>query len=110
MIEDSHSRLLSMHMKQAEYALSILKDYQIQKFAERYYKGGWEHMDLQEVLGLIIQEVSELARAIRRPWEKEEILREAADVANFCAIMADLIVHRETKPNAINTKCQKVEL
>lgn len=73
----------------------------VQRFAETMeenlcrndFKGGWGDMNSYEILGRIWQEVDELKQAIRNARVKdgpvEPVLREAADVANFCMFLAD---------------------
>jgi len=86
---------LTAHLKCAEFALGSLRVVQLEKFAERYYHGDWREMTLADLQVHLISEVSELARALRKPWETEECIRECADVANYAAIIADVLRRRE---------------
>jgi len=87
----SHNQRLTSHLKRAELALGNMREVQIEKFAERYYHGDWHEMTISDLQAQLIQEVGELAQALRRPWNKEECIRECADVANYATIIADVI-------------------
>ena len=61
------------------------------------HKSGWGHLDLEDLLKMLKEEVEELERAICQgdilipPGKKEinKIIHEAADVANFAMMIAD---------------------
>lgn len=56
------------------------------------HKGGWDDCSVRWLRGRLHQEVAELDSAIRglsRGVRPQEVAREAADVANFCMMIAD---------------------
>ncbi len=53
-------------------------------------KPGWKDKDVVYFLGRIGDETRELKRAIGEGKSSEKILSEAADVANFCMMVADI--------------------
>lgn len=61
-----------------------------EKLRENDHKGGWRACDMQYLSMRLTQEREELRRAVER-GDSEEVLREAADVANFCMMIADNI-------------------
>ena len=93
----SYEEKLTSHIKRAELALNDLRPVQVQKFAERYYRGDWRTCSVPDLLAGLIQEVGELAQELRSPWRVEEIAAEAADVANYAAMIADMIKSRAKK-------------
>lgn len=58
------------------------------KLQENDDKGGWDGCDLQYLSMRLTQERKELASAIKS-GDKEKIIKECADVANFCMMIAD---------------------
>lgn len=53
-------------------------------------KGGWSHMTTGELLRRAGQELKELRKALKKKGEdSKHICDEAADVANFCMMIAD---------------------
>lgn len=86
----THQETLTAHLKRAEFALNSLREYQMDKFAMRYYYGNWRESELADLLADLINAVGELALELRSPWRVEEISAEAADVANYAAIIADV--------------------
>lgn len=71
---------------------------EVQKFAEAMearlaandYKGGWEECSPLYLLGGVMEELNELVDHLdTRAASKDEVLHEAADVANFVMMLAD---------------------
>jgi len=63
------------------------------------HKHGWRDMTPRRLLRRLRQELGELARALARdPVDATTVTREAADVANFAAMIADVV--REAEPDA----------
>lgn len=60
-----------------------------QKLKENSWKGGWKNCDLQYLSMRLTQEKKELIKAVKDKKSKEEVWREAADVANFAMMIAD---------------------
>lgn len=60
------------------------------------HKSGWADMTPGALLRRLKQEVGELDRAIKSGAVPEQVIREAADVANFAAMIADVV--REEAP------------
>ncbi len=58
------------------------------KLYENRYKGGWSECTLDYLRKRLEQEVGELQDVINT-LNKEEIINECADVANFCMMIAD---------------------
>lgn len=61
-----------------------------EKLRENDHKGGWKKCDMQYLSMRLTQEREELRRAVER-GNPEEVLREAADVANYCMMIAENI-------------------
>ena len=53
------------------------------------HKGGWKHLDDSYLLARLMEELGELAVAIEYGINKKDIIKEAADVANFAMMIAD---------------------
>lgn len=53
------------------------------------HKGGWEGLSVDELFGLLEEELDELADAIMN-GTAADVIDEAADVANFAMMIADL--------------------
>lgn len=64
------------------------------KLKDNDQKGGWEDCNLYWLVSRINEETRELARAINLHRDlgasKENIIKEAADVANFAMMVADI--------------------
>ena len=57
------------------------------KLRENDHKGGWDDCELGWLLRRLGQEVGELRRALKK---EKHVVREAADVANFAMMIADV--------------------
>lgn len=64
-----------------------------QKLKENDYKGHWDHCSMQYLSMRLTQEREELRRAVERA-DSKEVLREAADVANFAMMIAENVAAR----------------
>ena len=64
------------------------------KLRKNDYKGHWHYTGLQYLSMRLTQEREELRRAVDR-GNPEEVLNEAADVANFAMMIADYIERRQ---------------
>lgn len=53
------------------------------------HKGGWETMTVDSLMGRLIEECCELEDAIDNGEAMENVAHEAADVANFCMMVAE---------------------
>ena len=62
------------------------------------HKGGWENESIHSLIGRLGQEWRELYDALFPPWKRdpERVAEEAADVANFAMMIADVV--RKTGP------------
>ena len=80
-------------MRDDELLLTTLTAYQRMKLAEKEKKGykDWVDEDLWDLVQWLDREVDELKLALITPREKEEVWREAADVANLAAMIAQKI-------------------
>ena len=78
-----------------------LRVYQLRKRHEHRWKGHWGGDDLELMMILLRSEIAELDYELDAsgwpgaPGAAERIAREAADVANFCAMIADIALARE---------------
>jgi len=59
------------------------------ELAENYHKGGWDSCSVTWLLNRAKQELGELKNAVEAKRSPEEVLSEAADVANFCMMIAE---------------------
>lgn len=66
------------------------------KLIKNTHKGHWENLDLDELKTRLIAEVSELFHAIRHE-PPEDMIFEAADVANYAMMIAWVARHRMQK-------------
>jgi NTP pyrophosphatase (non-canonical NTP hydrolase) len=79
-------QLASLRPEVAAFALAM-ED----KLRQNDHKGGWDDCSKQYMAMRLTQEREELRDAIARGAPPEEILKEAADVANFAMMVADLV-------------------
>jgi len=63
------------------------------------HKRHWRFLDMRTLSRLLTHEIEELRLAVER-CDPEEVLREAADVANFCMMTADMVKRNPKKANA----------
>ncbi len=98
---------------------------QEKKLQEKEYKGGWENLELLDLMYLLEGEVNELNQAIylyeRAVYENSkflnqlarEVVRESADCGNYAMMIADRIMDktrdRGTKPKYYNPECSRCE-
>lgn len=69
------------------------------KLKRNDFKPGWLEIDNSYLLKRLNQEVTELTLALEQNLPPEEIIQEAADVANFAMMIADKqLEHGKTKP------------
>ena len=74
------------------------------KLRENDHKGGWENCSLDWLVGRLYREAKELWIEVDRVVpEPERIIREAADVANFAMMIAD-IARRINAPEKVETE------
>lgn len=62
----------------------------MEKLVKNQHKAHWNTMSKSQILRRIMDETEELAEAIIL-GDKKEIIRECADIANFCLFMVDNI-------------------
>ncbi|MBW7475935.1 hypothetical protein K0T92_14410 [Paenibacillus oenotherae] len=55
------------------------------------HKGGWLHMDFGDLMQRLTEEVDELFELQGTEPANEFVIKEAADVANFAMMIADLV-------------------
>lgn len=73
-------------------ALRRLQEDQASKFRQRRHHGSWEGMDPMAAFDRMIEEAAELREElVRSPRDERRVRAEAADVANFAAIVSDLV-------------------
>ncbi len=60
------------------------------------HKGGWQNTTMAYLLRRLAQEKGELVRAVRANRPRAEVLEEAADVANFAMMIADVYAPKDT--------------
>jgi NTP pyrophosphatase (non-canonical NTP hydrolase) len=61
------------------------------KLSKNNYKGGWKNESVQWLIGRLHQEIYELEEAILHKKDKDYIINEASDVANFAMMIADKV-------------------
>ena len=61
------------------------------------YKGGWDDCTPAWLLKRLGEEMKELRRAVRAKEPTEQISEEAADVANFAMMVADVTAFRGSR-------------
>ena len=60
------------------------------KLRDNDHKGGWASCEHSWLLDRLKQEVGELEKALDQVDNQENVIKEAADVANFALMIADL--------------------
>jgi NTP pyrophosphatase (non-canonical NTP hydrolase) len=53
------------------------------------HKGGWEDCKNPYLVRRLIEETAELVHAVMRNEDADTVIEKAADVANFCMMIAD---------------------
>ena len=66
-----------------------LHSFCLEKLQENRNKPHWSELNTEGILTLLTMEISELISAIDNNLPKAEVWREAADIANFAAMIAD---------------------
>jgi len=74
----------------------IFADAMEAKLKENDHKQHWSSMPMQYLIGRLAEEQEELREAVERGNHKE-VLREAADVANFAMMIADVAKREVSK-------------
>lgn len=75
--------------------VDVLRPYQLAKLARDRWKGPWSESDLLALFRYAQDELHELGLALIVREPAKNIASEAADVANFCAMIADIALQRE---------------
>jgi hypothetical protein len=60
-----------------------------QELSNNRDKGGWQGCSLKWLINRARQELSELENVVKNHYPPDRVLSEAADVANFCMMVAD---------------------
>jgi hypothetical protein len=79
-----------------EPALKSFFEAMVYKLHKNAHKGRWEDMNLSKAFDGIVDETSELNEALNR-GSNIEIILEAADVANFAMICANIAIKEAGK-------------
>jgi NTP pyrophosphatase (non-canonical NTP hydrolase) len=79
-----------------EPALKTFFEAMVYKLHRNRHKGRWEDMDLAKAFDHLVGETGELDEAVRR-GSNIEIILEAADVANFAMIIANIAIKEAGK-------------
>lgn len=86
--------MLGTDMNYVKIRVSLFANVMIQKFKTHESKGGWKDMNTKEGLQKLLQclkdEVKELEEALESEPD-EDVIKEAADVANYALILSDLV-------------------
>lgn len=53
------------------------------------HKGGWEDCKNHYLVRRLLEETAELVQSVMRNEDADTVIEEAADVANFCMMIAD---------------------
>jgi hypothetical protein len=73
-----------------DYAIRTLNVAMKFKFTVHRNKGGWKHKTDQVLVDEMFREVKELSEAVKADEvNREHIISECADVANYCAMLID---------------------
>lgn len=70
------------------------------KLRENEHKGGWKNCDIFYLFSRLAEETAELKHAVIDRYPKTSVLDEAADVANFAMMIADVCGALLDKPEA----------
>lgn len=62
-----------------------------QQLVANDHKGGWSHEHVDHLVVRLVEEVSELMGAIAYGSGSDVVAKEAADVANFAMMVADVV-------------------
>lgn len=80
-----------LQMVRIETAVNRLAGYMIEKLQKNAHKGDWLQCDLEFLFRRLEDERQELTSAVESGLHPEEVLREAADVANFAMMIAECV-------------------
>lgn len=53
------------------------------------HKGGWEDCKNHYLVRRLLEETAELVQSVMRNEDADTVIEEAADIANFCMMIAD---------------------
>jgi hypothetical protein len=70
-------------------ALDAFRERMAKKLLKNASKGGWDHESMEDLVAGIERELSEMKQAIANGEAGPRIANEAADVANYCMMVAD---------------------
>lgn len=91
--EDIGQYARERHVKHGEEAINMLRPIQLMKFRARAHKGDWDRVPIITIFGFLMDEVSELKKAIEERSAglatSGDVINECADVANYAAMIAD---------------------
>lgn len=71
-----------------------LQDAMLAKLHRDAHKGPWKHSDPMVLFTRLLDEAQELQAAVLKGEHPRAVLAEAADVANFAAMVADAYAHQ----------------
>lgn len=74
--------------------VDVLRPYQLAKLEKYRWKGGWQGDDPLTLFERAYMELNEMYDALTAGAPAEEIASECADVANFVAMIADVVLER----------------
>ena len=81
---------LDNEMDQYHEDISKFLELMVHKLHKNVHKGRWEGMDVWTAYSLLVDEVHELEAALLE-HNRDEVLLEAADAANFAMIIASIV-------------------
>lgn len=85
-----------------EPKIKTFVDAMVFKLAKNSHKGAWEDVEFATARRRLMQEVEELDSAVQHGGNVIELILEAADVANFALIIANISI-RDAGKNEGNT-------
>lgn len=84
------SKALNKHIVSCRTSVNWFAEQMELKLRDNDHKGGWARCEHSWLLDRLKQEVGELEKALDQVDNQENVIKEAADVANFALMIADL--------------------
>ncbi len=91
-------KVMTRGIEEEKALVELLSVAQREKLRENAHKDHWRTCSVTFLLSRLDEEVHELRMEVLLGWSEdraEKILREAADVANFAAMIADVVAREE---------------
>lgn len=76
--------------------------------AKNRAKGGWDHMEAQDLMALVLSEVAEIADGMRTGRSVEDVLAEIGDAVACLGMLADVICKRGRYTTTLEEEARQI--